>query len=69
MTNLPQKPPPEWDLGEWERVLTIHVGTVYACRVCENLVMVSKGGVGVMQLMCCGKAMVREVAGAAGGAR
>ncbi|MBN1671570.1 MAG: hypothetical protein JXR37_11080 [Kiritimatiellae bacterium] len=54
---MPKAAPPEWNLGEWERALTIHVGTVYACRACENLVMVTRGGVGIMELTCCGRAM------------
>ncbi|MHC4481685.1 MAG: hypothetical protein ACYS8K_07005 [Planctomycetota bacterium] len=57
MSNLPETPPPEWDLGDWERTLTIEVGSAYACRDCENLVMVTRGGVGIMQLICCGSPM------------
>jgi hypothetical protein len=57
MKKLPEKPPPEWNLGDWERVLTIKVGAAYACRRCENLVMVTRGGVGIMQLTCCGQPM------------
>ena len=57
MTRFPDKPPPDWNLGEWEDALTINVGTVHACRACGNLVMVTKGGVGVMELICCGKPM------------
>ena len=53
----PETPPPEWDLGDWEAALTINVGTAYACRECGNLVMVTRGGVGVMELVCCGKPM------------
>jgi len=48
---------PEWDLGEWSKALTIHVGITYACHECGNLVMVTKGGVGVMDMVCCGKQM------------
>ena len=47
----------DWDLAQWEEALTIHVGTTYACRACHNLVMVTRGGVGVVQLVCCGKPM------------
>lgn len=54
-TNIP----PEWDLGDWEKVLTINVGTAYACRECHNLVMITRGGIGLMQLTCCGKPMVK----------
>ena len=47
----------DWNTGDWERVLTINVGTAYVCRACRNLVMVTKGGVGVLDLVCCGKPM------------
>jgi hypothetical protein len=60
---------PEWALNEWEQALTIHVGTAYVCRQCDNLVMVTKGGTGVMEMTCCGKPMERllpSVEGSAG---
>ncbi|MGD2173872.1 MAG: hypothetical protein PVJ27_00580 [Candidatus Brocadiaceae bacterium] len=62
MTELPEKPRPEWNLGDWESVLTIHVGSAYACRQCENLVMVTRGGVGMLQLSCCGEPMEKVAA-------
>ncbi len=57
MVDVPESAPPEWNLGEWEEALTIHVGDVYVCRRCQNIVMVSKGGIGVMELVCCGQNM------------
>ena len=57
MDQVPETAPPEWGLGDWEKVLTIQVGTAYVCRYCENVVMVTKGGVGVLDLKCCGKPM------------
>jgi desulfoferrodoxin-like iron-binding protein len=45
---------PDWDMEEWEEALTINVGTAYRCRTCGNIVMVTRGGVGVMELICCG---------------
>ena len=57
MTRMPESPPPEWDLGEWEHALTIKVGTSHVCDECGNLVMVTRGGVGAMELTCCGRAM------------
>jgi hypothetical protein len=57
MAEYPETAPPEWGLGEWEDALTIHVGTAYLCRQCQNIVMVTKGGIGVMELICCGKPM------------
>ena len=47
----------EWTLQDWENALTLHVGQAFACRECGNLLMVSKGGVGVLDLECCGKPM------------
>ncbi|HRU05486.1 MAG TPA: desulfoferrodoxin [Candidatus Brocadiia bacterium] len=37
--------------------MTLKVGKAYACRACGNLVMVTRGGVGVLDLVCCGKPM------------
>ena len=59
MANQPEMPPAEWNLGDWESALTIHVGSAYACRNCENLVMVTRGGVGILNLVCCGRPMER----------
>lgn len=61
--RFPEAPPPEWALGEWEKALTINVGKTYACRKCRNLVIVTRGGVGVMELVCCGQAMHELSAG------
>ena len=47
----------DWNTGDWEKVLSIHVGTAHICRACQNLVMVTKGGLGVMELICCGRPM------------
>lgn len=57
MAELSGMSSPDWDLTEWEEVLTINVGAAYVCRECQNLVMVTRGGVGVMQLRCCGDPM------------
>ena len=57
MADTELTPEGEWELTDWEQALTIHVGTAYVCRECENLVMVTRGGVGVMELICCGKPM------------
>jgi hypothetical protein len=66
MTQFPETPPAEWDLGDWEKVLTINVGVAYVCRECQNLVMITKGGVGIMNLVCCGKPM-EKLSNEAGG--
>lgn len=57
MADSPETAPPEWNLGDWEEALTINVGAAYACRQCENLVMVTRGGIGVLELLCCGTPM------------
>ena len=67
MTKQPETPPPEWELGEWEAALTINVGTAYVCRQCGNLVMVTRGGVGTLDLVCCGKPMEKIEKTSAGG--
>ena len=63
MTEMPQQPS-EWDLEAWVKALTIEVGTAWACKGCGNLVMVTRGGVGVMELTCCGAPMRRVKPGA-----
>ena len=67
MARFPETVPPEWDLGGWEKALTIKVGTAYACRTCGNVVMVTRGGVGIMELNCCGQPMARVAAPAPDG--
>jgi len=47
----------DYDLDDWERALTLRVGRVYVCRSCGNRVMVTRGGVGVLDLVCCGRPM------------
>ena len=47
----------EYDADEWEKALTLNVGTSYICRSCGHLVMVTKGGIGKMEHSCCGKPM------------
>lgn len=56
----------DWELEEWEQSLTIQVGSAYVCRVCGNLVMVTRGAVGVMELVCCGLPMESIKAGPPG---
>lgn len=58
----------DWDLEEWEQALTINVGSSFVCRKCGNIVMVTRGGVGVMELVCCGVLMERVETKAGGGA-
>lgn len=50
---------PDWELEEWQNALSIQVGSAYICRICGNVVMVTRGGVGVMELICCGASMER----------
>lgn len=57
MANNKDAKATDWSLGDWEEALTIQVGTAYACRVCGNLVMVTRGGTGVLDLNCCGRPM------------
>ena len=57
MTDVNDVRDMQWDLGDWEESLSIHVGAVYCCRICKNVAMVTKGGLGVLQLGCCGQPM------------
>ena len=57
MSDSSESTPPEWDLDTWKAALSIDVGAAYACHKCGNLVMVTRGGVGVMELRCCGGLM------------
>lgn len=49
----------------WRRAWDIRVGAAFVCRVCGPMVMVTKGGVGVLEPICCGRRM-EEVEPAAG---
>ena len=57
MQNNEETNVPDWGLEEWEKAITIKVGSSFVCRNCGNIVMVTKGGVGVLDLKCCGKQM------------
>ena len=48
---------PEWTSDEWTSAWTIHVGKAYRCDVCGTMVMVTKGGVGTLEPICCGEPM------------
>jgi hypothetical protein len=47
----------EWTVDEWQDAWSIRVGRVYACAGCGSMVMVTKGGIGVLEPTCCGKPM------------
>ena len=48
---------PEWSTEEWTRAWTINVGKAYLCEVCGTIVMVTKGGVGTLEPICCEQPM------------
>ncbi len=48
---------PEWTSEEWLGAWTIHVGKAYRCDKCDTLIMVTKGGVGTLEPICCGEPM------------
>jgi len=48
----------EWGQDEWKKAWNVRVGEAYACDKCGAMVMVTKGGVGVLELTCCGQPMV-----------
>ena len=47
----------DWTTSEWTNAWTIHVGKAYRCAKCDTLVMSVKGGVGVLEPLCCGEPM------------
>jgi len=49
--------PPEWTPEEWMQAWTIHVGKAYRCDKCATMVMVTKGGVGTLEPICCAEPM------------
>jgi desulfoferrodoxin-like iron-binding protein len=55
----------DYSLDDWEKALTINVGTAYICRQCANRVMVTRGGLGSLDLVCCGHPMEKVRAGGA----
>ena len=62
---MPEGESGEWDVEQWRRAWDIRVGAAFVCRVCGSMVMVTKGGVGVLEPICCGRRM-EEVKPAAG---
>ena len=47
----------EWSSEQWEESWTINVGKAFSCEVCGTVIMVTKGGVGVLEPICCEKNM------------
>ncbi len=47
----------DYSLDDWEKALTMEVGACFVCHLCDNRVMVTRGGVGVLDLVCCGHTM------------
>jgi len=66
MSKFPETAPHEWGLEDWEKTLNINVGVAFACRACGNLAMAVRGGVGVLEMNCCGKPMERVNSGFTG---
>jgi len=48
---------PEWTVDEWTLAWSIHVGRAYRCEKCQTMVMVTKGGIGTLEPICCGEPM------------
>jgi hypothetical protein len=47
----------EWTVEEWKDAWTIKVGRAYACSECGAMAMVTKGGIGMLEPICCGREM------------
>ena len=48
---------PEWSTEDWTKAWTINGGRAYVCEVCGTIVMVTKGGVGALEPVCCEQPM------------
>ena len=49
---------PEWSTEEWQAAWSIYVGRAYRCQECGSMIMCTKGGVGNLEPICCGRPMV-----------
>jgi hypothetical protein len=47
----------EWTVEQWSKAWSIHVGRAYVCCKCSTMIMVTKGGVGNLEPVCCGQNM------------
>lgn len=47
----------EWGREEWKKAWNLRVGKAFHCSKCGAMVMVTKGGVGMLELKCCGMPM------------
>jgi hypothetical protein len=48
----------EWSVSEWSEAWHISVGKAYACNECGTMIMVTKGGIGSLEPICCKKTML-----------
>ena len=54
---MSQETPYGWTAEEWTSAWTIRVGDAYICDECGTIAMCSKGGVGTLEPVCCGRPM------------
>jgi len=47
----------EWSPEQWQSAWNIQVGRAYGCKACGTVIMVSKGGVGNLEPICCKQPM------------
>ncbi len=52
---MQELPAGEWTVEQWSKAWSIQVGRVYVCRQCNTMIMVTKGGVGNLEPICCGQ--------------
>ena len=67
MSDFESTPAPEYDLAQWEKALTIRVGEAWVCRTCGEVAMVTRGGVGSLEMICCGRPMQKLAPGKGAG--
>jgi hypothetical protein len=60
-------PAPAYDASQWESSLTVRVGESYVCRTCGQVAMITQGGVGNQEMICCSRPM--DKVGPIGGLR
>jgi hypothetical protein len=47
----------EWSTKDWLNGWTINVGRAYCCKKCSSILMVTKGGIGNLEPICCKQMM------------
>ncbi|HHL39389.1 MAG TPA: hypothetical protein ENJ37_02675 [Deltaproteobacteria bacterium] len=57
----------EWRREEWMEEWSINMGNAFVCNECGAVVMVTRGGIGMLEPRCCDRAMAPLKTAAGGG--